>query len=615
MAANPLIQESLVEIRLGKYGVAQATALTDSLLLPNVRNYKRQVASRMLPLAKDDIGRKIPDAEYYVSRKIDGEFSVLAYKDGHALIVNPGGTVRVGLPWLEEAVRLLDLAECREALIAGELYVDHKAGRRPRVHDVVSVVRQPRSDEELARIKFAVFDILSINGEMLEQPYEQTWQKIESLFGAGSSIHPVETLRLKGHRDVEQQFQKWVEVENAEGLVVRSETAGNFKIKPRHNLDAVVIGFTESTEDRQGMLHDLLVGVARTDGSIQVLCRVGGGFSDDNRRELLSDLQDLVVESEYAEVNSDHVAYQMVKPKWVIEISCLDMIGQNTRGGPVNRMVLNWNAAESRYEVIRRLPLVSVISPQLIRIRDDKRFDVTDVRISQVTDLLPIELADVDAREMQMANSVLMEREVYTKQLRGEMLVRKFLMWKTNKENETAEFPAYVASYTDFSPSRKSPLDRDVRVSDSETQIRALYRQFKEDNIKKGWELHSASSDRQIDEAKSAAEPPDAAVVTAEPESADLSGGNERPDRARPTEAKPAKGKIVKTRSAKENAASGKSTKKSPAAKKTAKQTAREKAVTKKAAVKKSPKSTTKKSANQKSVTKNQKANKNPNKK
>jgi ATP-dependent DNA ligase len=134
----------------------------------------------------------------------------------------------------------------------------------------------------------------------------------------------------------------------------------------------VVIGFTESTHDRQGMLHDLLLGVVRSDGSAQVLCRVGGGFTDENRREMLSDLQDMVVDSEYAEVNSDHVAYQMVKPKWVVEISCLDLISQNTRGGPVNRMVLNWNSKDERYEVVRRLPLVSVISPQFIRVRDDK---------------------------------------------------------------------------------------------------------------------------------------------------------------------------------------------------------------------------------------------------
>ena len=81
------------------------------------------------------------------------------------------------------------------------------------------------------------------------------------------------------------------------------------------------------------MLHDLLLGVVRPDGSIHTMARVGGGFSDEQRQELLVDLQGMVVDSEYAEVNSDHVAYRMVEPHWVIEISCLDLISQNTRGG------------------------------------------------------------------------------------------------------------------------------------------------------------------------------------------------------------------------------------------------------------------------------------------
>lgn len=512
MGQNVLLEESLVEIKLGQYGIAQASSLKDPAHLANVRNYKRQVASRMIPLERDDIARKIPDAEYHVSRKIDGEFSVLIYQDGNLITLNPGGTVRIGLAWQDEAVKLFESAGIREALIAGELYVQPEQERRSRVHDVVSVARQPKTEGELARIKFAVFDVISIDGEPVELPYQQTWKKITTIFQSGNSIHPVETVVLKGHRNIEQQFQKWVEDEKAEGIVVRSESAGNFKIKPKHSLDAIVIGFTESTDDRQGMLHDLLLGVARGDGSIHVLSRVGGGFSDENRREMLSDLQDMIVESEYAEVNSDHVAYQMVEPKWVIEISCLDLIGQNTRGGPINRMVLNWNSHESRYEVVRRLPLVSVISPQFVRIREDKEFNATDVRISQVTDLLPIPLAEVDAREMKMAGSTMLERDVYTKQLRGELLVRKFLMWKTNKEGDSAEFPAFVTSYIDFSPSRKTPLVREIRVSNSESQIRSLFREFVDENVKKGWAIHSSQtggSETIVDASKTVNSTPD----------------------------------------------------------------------------------------------------------
>ena len=66
-------------------------------------------------------------------------------------------------------------------------------------------------------------------------------------------------------------------------------------------------------------------------------------------------------------------------------------------------------------------------------------------------------------------------------------MVRKFLIWKTNKETMSEEFPAFVMHYTDFSPNRKTPLAREVRVSNSEEQIRSFYADFIADNIKKGW--------------------------------------------------------------------------------------------------------------------------------
>ncbi len=166
----------------------------------------------------------------------------------------------------------------------------------------------------------------------------------------GTLVHPVETEVVSDTGGIEQLFVKWVEGEGAEGLVVRSDSAGLFKVKPRHTLDAVVIGFTESTDDRAGMMHDLLLAVMRHDGTLHIMCRVGGGFSEDLRRTMLSDLKDMVVPSEYAEVNSDYVAYQMVRPDWVVEISCLDLISQTTRGGDINRMVLDYDSAAGRLQ-------------------------------------------------------------------------------------------------------------------------------------------------------------------------------------------------------------------------------------------------------------------------
>lgn len=488
MIANldKLLDPSRVEIKLGAYGVAPATALNDASLQGRVQDYRRQAGLRMHPLAKEEIQFKLPSADYHVSRKVDGEFTVLAYRDGQAVTLNPGGSVRTGMPWQEEAIERLQKAGVKEALVAGELYAERSDGR-PRVHDVVSVARQPDSEKQLDRLRFAAFDLLSLDGVLQEGAYEQRWAEVQRIFQGGQRIHPVDAVTVNDAESVERYFDKWVEKEGAEGLVVRSQMAGVYKVKPLHSLDVAVVGFTESVDDRQGLLHDFLVGVVREDGAIHLLCKVGGGFSDEQRRDFLADLKDMVVDSDYTEVNSDHVAYQMVRPEWVIEITCLDMISQTTRGGPVNRMALSYNANESRYEILRRLPLASVISPQFVRIRDDKSPTAADVRIQQIADVVEVELSDMDARQLTLPQSEVLRREVFTKELKGATMVRKFVLWKTNKENESEDYPAYVVHYTDFSPNRKVPLQRDVRVSNSAEQIEAMWGALKKANIKKGW--------------------------------------------------------------------------------------------------------------------------------
>ena len=474
------------EIRLGNYKVGSATMLTDPQILAEAQGYRRRAGSRMMPIGRADISRKVPSADFHVSRKIDGEFTVLVMRDGECFSINPGGTVRIGLPWLDEAAAALTKAGIKNAMFAGELYV-HNTERRPRVHDVSTVARQPKTEADLSRLRFGVFDIISIDGEDAGESYPVTFQTIENLFADGKLVHNVETELTNSIGDIEKLFDKWVEKEGAEGLVVRSDSAGLFKVKPRHTLDAVVVGFTESTDDRAGMMHDLLLAVARTDGTLQILCRVGGGFSEDERRKMLSDLQDMVVTSEYAEVNSDYVAYKMVRPEWVIEISCLDLISKTTRGGDINRMVLNYENESSEYKVVRRLPLATVISPQFIRRREDKQAHPGDISFSQVTDRVEVAMIDCEAKSFKLPKSEIIRREVYTKEAKGKTMVRKFVLIQTNKQDDTKEYPAYVMHYTDFSPNRKAPLDREVFISDSKGQIESLYALCKEENVKKGW--------------------------------------------------------------------------------------------------------------------------------
>jgi len=484
--APSLIDSVHIEWKLGKYGVGQGKDLKNPSVWQRTQEYRRVQASRLSPIEKKDIRSRLPVGEYHLSRKVDGEMAVLWFHDGQALLVNPGGTVRVGLPLLADAVKKLTKAGVKSALFVGELYYRHPDGRRPRVSDASSAARAPGSQDDLDRLCLAVFDLLEVDGQPTPAKHGDTYARISKLFTGKDRIHPVDAVTVKTAEEIDKYFADWVEGQGSEGLVLRSDTAGGFKLKPRHNLDVAVIGFTEGTDDRKGMLHDLLCAVLRKDGSFQIIGRVGTGFSDDERRAMLSDLKDMTAASDYAEIGDGHVAYKMVRPEWVIELSCLDLISQTTRGGGIDKMVLSYDEKSCRYAPLRRMPLASLISPVFVRKRDDKRVNSTDVRAQQIADLLEIAMLDKDARTYTLPKSQIVRREVYVKTLKGQTAVRKLLLWKTNKE-EDGEFSAFVLHYTDYSPTRKEPLAREIRVSNSRDQIEALWKEFHGENIVKGW--------------------------------------------------------------------------------------------------------------------------------
>ena len=85
-----LLDRSRVEIKLAAYGTAPATALSDPGLLPKVQEYRRISGSRMIPLDREGMKQKIPAADHHVSRKVDGEFTVLILRAHYTMDVFTG---------------------------------------------------------------------------------------------------------------------------------------------------------------------------------------------------------------------------------------------------------------------------------------------------------------------------------------------------------------------------------------------------------------------------------------------------------------------------------------------------------------------------------------------
>lgn len=481
-----LLTEAMQE-KVGSYITGNAAdCITDPEIIRNVRMRRRQLGRMMTAYDKQTAKQRLAAGDYHISLKLDGEFTCLVYEDGEVFTVNPGGTVRAGAPFHAEAAKHLKKAGVKSALLGGELYVQRDDGKRPRVHDVVRVARAPENQAQVDSLAFGIFNIYDLDGEDLSMHYGNAIEKVQEIFGPDGLVHAVETV-VGDEKLIFKKFKEWVEDNGEEGVVIRSDAIGVHKIKLRHTLDLAVVGFSEGIDDRSGLLHSMLMAVIREDGTFQIIGRVGGGFTEEQRAELLKLLKPMTVESEYAEVNSDRVAYQMIKPGPVIEISCLDIISRTSHGSTIDRMILEWDEGNTRWEGVRRLPLCSIISPQFIRLRDDKQPNADDVKMSQISDIAEIPELQRVADDLILPSSTVMTREVAVKTLKGATMVRKLLLWKTNKEEVSRDHPAYVLHLTDFSPNRKEPLKHDIRVSSSEAQIQSLLEEWRKKYFVRGW--------------------------------------------------------------------------------------------------------------------------------
>jgi hypothetical protein len=279
---------------------------------------------------------------------------------------------------------------------------------------------------------------------------------------------------------VQEIYDEGVVGEGAEGLVVHSELPIIWKIKPRHTIDAAVIGYT--TADRG--VRDLMFAVRREDGLFQMFALGSNGLADEDRASILQRLSEKHVESQYVLSDSRGIAYQMVKPELVFEISVLELVARGNDDKIKMNPLLKYDEVQG-WLMESTTPGVSVLGITLERERTDKQPNETDVRISQITDICPFE--EPEGGKAELAKSELLERHVYKKVSGEKVMLHKFLLWKTNKE-QSGRYPAYIIYHTDYSSARKELIKRDMLYSNDEQQIRELLAAEIADNIKKGWE-------------------------------------------------------------------------------------------------------------------------------
>lgn len=440
-------------------------------------DYKKNVAGKFVLVEGAKLKQRIDGERFAVTRKIDGHMQVVFFVDGNVFMLNASGKERAsGLNCLDVFAEAVKAAGLKQAIIAAELYLPREGGR-PRCGDVQAALADDAKRDQLA---LAPFDIVELDGEKWHaEHYADTHNKLCTIF-QNEQVKPVQMRNASSNDEVQEIFDEWVGGEGAEGLVVHSESHIVWKVKERHTIDAAVIGYT--TADRG--IRDLMFAVRRPDGLFQMFVLGSTGLTDEQRADIAQRLSTKHVESQYVLSDSRGIAYQMVKPELVFEISVLELVARGNDDKIKMNPLLKYDQ-EAGWLMEGTTPGVSALGITLERERTDKQPTESDVRISQLTDICPFE--ELDGGSAQLEKSELLERHVYKKVSGAKVMLHKFLLWKTNKE-QSGRYPAYIIYHTDFSSSRKELIKRDMLYSNDEQQIRDLLAAEIADNIKKGWE-------------------------------------------------------------------------------------------------------------------------------
>lgn len=431
-----------------------------------------------------NMNEKIGGGDFYATRKMDGIMQVIFVSDGEVSAYSSGGNATpVHLPCMKELSEIMRANGITNAIMAAELYATISRDGRERVCDVATAL----ADESLhGQLQFALFDVMELDGKEIEVGhYKEKIETLRRIFAGGRRVRPVPGKSIDSKADLIKLYESVVCKKNAEGIVVHNDSPIIYKVKPRHSIDAVIIGYTVGEDTRSEMVRDILVAVMHPDGTLRQVASTGTGLSDDDRVNFYAQLSSMHVPSDYIETDSRNVAYQMVRPDIVVEISAVDYVTENASGEAKKNMLLSYSESDG-YAPIGRTSGCVLHSPVFLRVRSDKSVTPEDIRLSQLTDLCSF-ANDKPISVEALPKSEILSRRVFHKHVGFKRMVQKFVVWKTNKEH-TGDYPAYVLHHTDYNYSRNEQLRRDIKVSNSREQIMSLLDEMILVNIKKGWE-------------------------------------------------------------------------------------------------------------------------------
>ena len=435
-------------------------------------NYKNTVASKYLPVRSDQISSRVFDLDkYYISTKIDGHICFILKDKNNITIVNHNSTAFEREELIKEISNVL---KNEDSIFVGEIYF-HCDDKRTRSYDLKKEISNSKSD-----IRIAVFDLLEHNKKIFsENEWSTKKNLLKSLFPKNGKVYFLDEIELNSKKDIEAEFNSRVVDSKEEGLIVRGENGPVFKIKEYLSFDMAILGFITGYQNDSTLMKEILVGVMSSENTFLIIGVIANGYSISDREKLAVDFEKIKVNSDILQMSSSKIPFTMIEPKHVVEVESTDIINSTTNG-IIKKHILKF---DKTYMVEDYCPSVSLTTPVFTRFRSDKKININDIGLNQIERIIAFgeEKESVDKK----SPSKILRKELYVKEMKGLKMVKKFFIWETN--SASTEYPKYVYYGIDYSPSRATKLNRDIKVTNDKTQALKIFDDEIESNIKKGW--------------------------------------------------------------------------------------------------------------------------------
>ena len=446
-----------------------------------IKKYKSSVTRKYIFVSKDEID-SIPKNDLFISKKIDGQLWFYCKSDKNSKIINASENEISDV--IQDIKKDLDkkLKKIKNIILAGELY--SLSSERERYGDTISGLGDKSKRKAL---RFGVFDVVYM--EKLFPDFNKKYEFLKKTLNTKTKepSHAIEQTKAK-QSELTKFFKDKIEKNNAEGLIVRDNST-IYKIKQEETADLLITGYTVS--DKANQIRSVSLGVYLNENEIVHIGACGNFTSDALRKDLYKQLTKLKIKSNFQKIASNGAAYNFVKPAIVCEVKLLEFQGDKSNDEPIRH--LKYEFTNNSLNATGRARSVSILNSSILNIRKDKKSNYEDCGLKQIIRISGIAKENFkEQNNKNLPKSKLIKKEVIKKESKKGIAIKKFVLWKSNKE-KASDYPSYLCYYLDFSDSRKDPIKRKIYPFEDEKIGLNHFKKLLDENAKKGWEKYNGS--------------------------------------------------------------------------------------------------------------------------